>query len=1096
MAQIPMLIPGLLTMIPAALWMTYLYRRRRRPRPDQIHLHSLRSSLQRKRERKRQRLGQENGLEESRSLLASVSAGSMRRLREDDTRHDSDYDSDDEEEEDDDEDDEDEDDEGENEAEEDVNDEGEHAVEIELDAVMADLNHQLRIEQMKAELGQDGADNNHDIHNNNNNNNYNSHSNDNGASASASTVIDLPPLPEPLRSFSRREPSHSKKKKSHPTPSATTSSYGGQPFPALSSSSPSSSSSSSSSAGRATHRSIYGILYLNLLEARLPPPPFPASSCFIICSHGTQVYRTASSKRSNQPVWNQKVRLVVREREVGWPVSISLWVRRGKRRGGGVYCIGRTLMDLREMMNDGSGGSSGSIELDKLHAANAERKRKRAKEQGEDGEQSLDFPVKNFWRELTGQSAPQSQQVASFYDTESVEPSQHASTSAANPLLPRSASQSAAATVITWLHMESLFLPLPSAAIGPQLWSDICSLYDVHDEGKVDAEHVQQLLECIGGMRDEDKADLAQRAKQSGGLTVEELSERLTRCETEREKEIKARRKQLKKTNGELDTSIATTEANTPASDPPSASSSSTSLSSFLIDVPLTPSHALLPQATDLTPVYLSKCPVCLLSLTPSSSLDPRDCLVHVRFCLETLHSIAPTNSSALSHSEFATGGFISEEYAVKNWASSMLQAEHYGSDKLLTYLSSRAHFILVQDRQTGQLRPEKVPFLVKLLFRFIYQSAIGRSAHSSLSFGLMARMSEMMGRKYDHESSRAHIAAFVSYYGIDMSEFEKPIDEYRTFNDFFYRRLKPGRRPIAGQDDESVIVSPADCRITVFQSVSEATRIWIKGKTFSLSSLLVDPQLVKQWPDCSLAIARLAPDDYHRFHLPLTCTIGESRIYSGGYASVNPLAIRSQKDVLTQNKRVLTLLHHTVVGDVLYIAVGATMVGSVVLTTHVGDRKVKGDEHGYFAFGGSTVLLLFRQGSVRFDDDLLYNTSKSMETLIRMGESIGRTSTNTASGSSSGTRHGHRLSGELVGVTKSTINPLSAKKLEENEAVLQEEKRERRASVQLVGEEEAEGEGEGEVEDVEGGELFTVGDLSVEEVREVRDVLLSAGDM
>ena len=128
----------------------------------------------------------------------------------------------------------------------------------------------------------------------------------------------------------------------------------------------------------------------------------------------------------------------------------------------------------------------------------------------------------------------------------------------------------------------------------------------------------------------------------------------------------------------------------------------------------------------------------------------------------------------ALSHSEFATGGFISEEYAVKNWASSMLQAEHYGSDKLLTYLSSRAHFILVQDRQTGQLRPEKVPFLVKLLFRFIYQSAIGRSAHSSLSFGLMARMSEMMGRKYDHESSRAHIAAFVSYYGIDMSEFDK----------------------------------------------------------------------------------------------------------------------------------------------------------------------------------------------------------------------------------------------------------------------------------------------------------------------------------
>ena len=160
----------------------------------------------------------------------------------------------------------------------------------------------------------------------------------------------------------------------------------------------------------------------------------------------------------------------------------------------------------------------------------------------------------------------------------------------------------------------------------------------------------------------------------------------------------------------------------------------------------------------------------------------------------------------------------------MKGWASSMMSGEHYGSDKLLTYLSSRAHFILVQDRSTGQLRPEKVPFLVKLLFRFIYQSPLGRSAHSSFSIGLMARMTEMMGRKYDHESSRGHIAAFVAYYAIDLSEFDEPPGGYRTFNDFFFRRLKEGRRPIAGKADDSVLVSPADSRVTVFQSVSEAS--------------------------------------------------------------------------------------------------------------------------------------------------------------------------------------------------------------------------------------------------------------------------------
>ena len=102
--------------------------------------------------------------------------------------------------------------------------------------------------------------------------------------------------------------------------------------------------------------------------------------------------------------------------------------------------------------------------------------------------------------------------MASFYETESAEPSNHASTSAVNPLLPRTVSQSQSA-VKTWLHMESLFLPLPSATIGRQLWNDICSLYDVHDEGRVDAAHVQQLLECVGGMRDEDKADLMQGTK-------------------------------------------------------------------------------------------------------------------------------------------------------------------------------------------------------------------------------------------------------------------------------------------------------------------------------------------------------------------------------------------------------------------------------------------------------------------------------------------------------------------------------------------------------------------------------------------------------
>ena len=1036
MASIPFLVPALLTSIPAALCLTWIYRRRRnRPhRPELIHLHSLRSSLMRKKAKKRMRLG-DDAMEESRSLLASVDRTerhrrsqreeegeeetngdvdhlhSLRALDSDPSSPSSDDDFDDF-----------------DEASEDDDDEGEHAVEIELDAVMADLNHQLRAEKLLQQQQTADTDN-------------------------ADSQPLLPPSSTRLRP--RSSSSHRRKGKRSPLPDRNS------PFPPSSASSP----PPLLTGLRSKHRSIYGILYINLLEASTPT----TASTFCVISHGTQVYRTHSSTKSNQPLFNQKVRLVIREREVAWPVGISLWVKRGKRRGGGVYCVGRASLDVREMMGDGGAGGEGD---------GGERKRKRKADEPPDAA----YTVKNYWQTLIiNPTLPPAQpsltsSISAASDADSFDPSP-AYLPSSYPLLPRATSLTASisatslfyssTTIESRLHLETLFLPVPSSTIGPGMWNDICSLYDVHDEGRVDANHVTQLMACIGGMREEDRQLMSKATATGGSMSVDELTSLLVRCEAEREREVRERKRSMKR-NGE--DSVAATEVNTPASTSgPSSSASSSSLSSFLIDVPLTPSAAVLPETTALTPVYLSKCPVCLLDLTPSSSLDPRDCLIHVRFCLETLHSLSPESSTASS--EFAMGGFISEEYAVKNWASSMMTGEHYGSDKLLTYLSSRAHFILVQDRSTGQLRPEKVPFLVKLLMRFVYQSALGRHAYSSLSFGLMARMTEMMGRKYDHESSKGHIGAFVAYYAIDMAEFEKPIDAYATFNDFFYRRLRPGRRPIAGSGDDSVIVSPADCRITVFQSVSEATRIWIKGKTFSLSSLLVDPQLVRDWPDCSLAIARLAPDDYHRFHLPLACTVGESRTYSGGYASVNPLAIRSQRDVLTQNKRVLTQLHHTVVGDVLYIAVGAAMVGSVIITAKEGERKDKGDEHGYFAFGGSTVLLLFRQGSVRFDDDLLYNTSKSMETLIRMGESIGR----VAGGC------GRGVVGD-VGVTRSTINPLSARKLEENDEVIGQERR-------------AEGEVDGEGEEEEGADLFTVGDLNEEEVREVRGLLLT-GDM
>jgi phosphatidylserine decarboxylase len=101
--------------------------------------------------------------------------------------------------------------------------------------------------------------------------------------------------------------------------------------------------------------------------------------------------------------------------------------------------------------------------------------------------------------------------------------------------------------------------------------------------------------------------------------------------------------------------------------------------------------------------------------------------------------------------------------------------------------------------------------------------------------------------------------------------------------------------------------------------------------------------------------------------------------------------AIRNTMDVYTENKRSVTIIHSDSFGDVLFVSIGATMVGSIVFTTRQGQRVRKGDEHGYFAFGGSTVILFFLPNCVDFDQDLVANSLKPIETLVKMGESVGR---------------------------------------------------------------------------------------------------------
>lgn len=250
----------------------------------------------------------------------------------------------------------------------------------------------------------------------------------------------------------------------------------------------------------------------------------------------------------------------------------------------------------------------------------------------------------------------------------------------------------------------------------------------------------------------------------------------------------------------------------------------------------------------------------------------------------------------------------------------------------------------------------------------------------------MLRSLSIKQGRKYDDPASATQIEDFINFHQLDMSEVLLPIEEFRTFNEFFYRALKPDARPCSAPDEPKIVVSPADCRSVVFDRIDEATGIWVKGREFSLERLLGDAYTedAARYRNGALGIFRLAPQDYHRFHVPVDGIMGEPKTIEGEYYTVNPMAIRSALDVYGENIRVLVPIDSVAHGRVMVICVGAMMVGSTVITRKPGEKVARAEELGYFKFGGSTLLVLFEEGMVNFDSDLAENSKGPLETLVR----------------------------------------------------------------------------------------------------------------
>ncbi|KVI01829.1 C2 calcium-dependent membrane targeting [Cynara cardunculus var. scolymus] len=349
-------------------------------------------------------------------------------------------------------------------------------------------------------------------------------------------------------------------------------------------------------------------------------------------------------------------------------------------------------------------------------------------------------------------------------------------------------------------------------------------------------------------------------------------------------------------------------------------------------------------------------CPVCGEFLEVSDKLNS---MIHMSLCFDE-----GTGNQVM------TGGFLTDKQASYGWMFKLTEWAHVSSyDAGLNSGSSASH-IVVFDRRKKRLVEEIIDGKIVLSMRAIYQSKVGLGIMDKGAKELLQSISEKQGKKMNSVESAKDIPDFLKFFKdqINMAEVKYPLDHFKTFNEFFIRELKPGARPIACVGRDDIAVCAADCRLMAFRTAEESLRFWIKGKKFSIRGLLGDIPCSNTFIGGTLVIFRLAPQDYHRFHFPVSGKIEQIVNIPGCLYTVNPIAVNSKYcNVFTENKRAVSIISTADFGKVAFVAIGATMVGSITFT------KKKGD-----------------YDKIALDEDLLAYSARSIETLVSVGMQLG----------------------------------------------------------------------------------------------------------
>ena len=264
---------------------------------------------------------------------------------------------------------------------------------------------------------------------------------------------------------------------------------------------------------------------------------------------------------------------------------------------------------------------------------------------------------------------------------------------------------------------------------------------------------------------------------------------------------------------------------------------------------------------------------------------------------------------------------------------------------------------------------------------RFLYENPLGQLLLRVL---IQPWVSRTAGWFLDRPLSRCFIRPFVEKNRLDLSEY--PRRSYCSFNDFFTRRISPEKRPV--DMDPCHLIAPCDGKLTAY-TIGPDSRFHIKGVDYDLEGLLRDARLAQRYEGGTLLLFRLSVDDYHRYCYVCDGEKSANMVLDGVLHTVNPFAAE-RRPLYRENCREYCLLETERFGTVLTMEVGAMMVGRIV-NHHQNARVSRGQEKGYFAFGGSSIVLLLERDRVRMDRDILQNSAAGEETVVRMGEKLGQ---------------------------------------------------------------------------------------------------------